>query len=58
MDVMHRPETHLQKSSGNAALVRAALEMMEEAVKAASMPLELQGRRFRIDVPLEYRLTD
>jgi len=54
----HRPETHLQKSSGNAALDRAALEMMEEAVKAASMPLELQGRRFRIDVPLEYRLTD
>lgn len=54
----HRPETKLQKSSGNAALDRQALEMMEQAVTAASMPPELQGKRFRIDVPLEYRLTD
>lgn len=54
----HRPEARLQKSSGNAALDRAALEMIEQAVKTASLPLELQGRHFRIEVPLEYRLAD
>jgi len=52
------PETRLQKSSGDEALDRAALAMMEQAVKTARIPLELQGRRFRIAVPVEYRLAD
>jgi TonB family protein len=51
-------ETRLQQSSGDEALDRAALEMMEQAVKTARIPPELQGRRFRIAVPVEYRLAD
>jgi hypothetical protein len=31
---------------------------MEQAVKTAGIPLDLQGRRFRIAVPVEYRLAD
>lgn len=53
-----RPVTRLQQSSGDEALDQAALEMMEQAIKTASIPLELQGRRFRIAVPVEYRLAD
>lgn len=52
------PETRVQQSSGDEELDRAALEMMEQAVKTARIPLELQGRRFRIAVPVEYRLAD
>jgi len=52
------PEIRLHQSSGNEALDRAALEMMEQAVKTARVPRELQGRRFRISVPVEYRLAD
>lgn len=55
--VAHRPEIRLLQSSGDEVLDRAALEMMEQAVKVASIPLELQGRRFRIAVPVEYRLA-
>lgn len=53
----HRPEIRLQQSSGDEALDRAALEMMVQAAKVATIPLELQGRRFRIAVPVEYRLA-
>lgn len=56
--VARQPETRLLQSSGDEALDRAALEMMEKAVKTAGIPLELQGRRFRITVPVEYRLAD
>jgi protein TonB len=52
------PEIRLHQSSGDEALDRSALEMMERAVKTARIPLELQGRRFRIAVPVEYRLAD
>lgn len=52
------PEIRLHQSSGDEALDRSALEMMEQAVKTARIPLELQGRRFRIAVPVEYRLAD
>jgi TonB family protein len=52
------PETRLQQSSGDETLDRAALEMMEQAVKTARIPLELQGRRFQVAVPVEYRLAD
>lgn len=55
--VAHRPEIRLQQSSGDEALDRAALEMMGRAANVASIPLELQGRRFRIAVPVEYRLA-
>lgn len=51
----HRPEIRLQQSSGDHALDRAALDMMEQAAKVAAIPQELQGRRFRIAVPVEYR---
>ncbi len=54
----HWPETRLQVSSGDDGLDRAALEMMEQAVKTASIPLELQNRRFRMAVPVEYRVSD
>ena len=53
----HRPEIRLQQSSGDQALDRAALDMMEQAAKLAVIPQELQGRRFRIAVPVEYRLA-
>lgn len=53
----HRPEIRLQQSSGDEVLDRAALEMMEQAAKGGAIPLELQGRRFRIAVPVEYRLA-
>src|SRR5574343_130933 len=56
--ITHRPETRLQKSSGYETLDRAALEMMEQAVKTANMPPELRGRQFRLVVPVEYRLAD
>jgi periplasmic protein TonB len=56
--VARQPETRLLQSSGDEALDRAALEMMEQAVKTAGIPLELQGKRFRIAVPVEYRLAD
>ena len=53
-----RPETHVQQSSGDDLLDQAAQEMMEQAVKTASIPLELRGRRFQVAVPVEYRLSD
>jgi TonB family protein len=56
--VARQPETRLLQSSGDEVLDRAALELMEQAVKTAGIPLELQGRRFRIAVPVEYRLAD
>lgn len=55
--VAHRPAIRLQQSSGDEALDLAALEMMERAANVASIPQELQGRRFRIAVPVEYRLA-
>lgn len=56
--VARQPETRLLQSSGDEALDRAALEMMKQAVQTAGIPLELQGKRFRIAVPVEYRLAD
>lgn len=52
------PEIRLQRSSGSDALDKAAMGLMAQAAQTASLPLGLQGRRFQIAVPVEYRLTD
>ena len=52
------PDISLQRSSGYDEIDRQTLDMMEQAVKMAAIPPGLQGRRFRMVVPVEYRLTD
>jgi protein TonB len=52
------PDVSLQRSSGFEEIDRQALEMMAQAVKMAAIPPGLQGRRFQIVVPVEYRLAD
>lgn len=51
------PVASLERSSGYDELDRQALEMMQTAAKQAVLPLAMQGRRFGISVPIEYRLA-
>ena len=46
------PLVSLQHSSGNRQLDAAALEMINQAVRQAPLPLELRGHRLLIEVPL------
>lgn len=52
------PVVTLKHSSGHDELDRQALEMMQAATKQAALPLGMQGRRFEISLPIEYRLGD
>jgi len=52
------PELSLGKASGHEPLDRQALEMMKNAASRAAMPDALNGRRFRISVPVQFRLDD
>lgn len=52
------PGVSLARSSGHRVLDDQAVEMMAQAVGRALIPPDMLGRRFRIDVPLEYRLAD
>lgn len=52
------PVVSLERSSGYDVLDRQALEMMQVAAKQAVLPAGMQGRRFGISLPVEYRLTD
>lgn len=52
------PELSLGKGSGHESLDRQALEMMKNAASRATMPDALNGRRFRISVPVQFRLDD
>lgn len=52
------PELSLGKGSGHESLDRQALDMMKNAASRAAMPEALNGRRFRISVPVQFRLDD
>lgn len=56
--VLEVPSVSLDKSSGHAALDEQALEIMRRAVSQAALPESLRGRRFRIAVPIQFRLDD
>lgn len=56
--VSARPVVSLERSSGYDALDRQALEMMAEAVTLAPLPVGMQGRKFGISLPVEYRLAE
>ena len=56
--VSSSPVVSLERSSGYDALDRQALEMMQAAAKQAVLPAGMQGRRFGISLPVEYRLTE
>lgn len=51
------PVVSLERSSGYDELDRQALEMMQTAARQAVLPLAMQGRRFGISLPIEYRLA-
>lgn len=53
-----RPKISLQRSSGHDVLDFQAVDMIGQAVKIAAIPTVLQGREFRIVVPVEYRLAE
>lgn len=53
-----RPIVSLERSSGYDELDRQALEMMAKAVTQAPLPVGVQGRRFGISLPVEYRLAE
>lgn len=52
------PEVRLHRSSGDEGLDRSAIEIIAMAARSASIPVELQGRRFLVVVPVEYRHDD
>lgn len=56
--VSSSPVVSLERSSGYDALDHEALEMMQAAAKQAVLPAVMQGRRFGISLPVEYRLTE
>jgi protein TonB len=52
------PVVSLERSSGYDELDSQALEMMAAAVRLASLPEGMRGRRFAISLPVEYRLAE
>lgn len=48
----------LEKSSGQDALDRAALAMIDAAAQRTELPPALQGQAFAITLPVEFRLED
>lgn len=52
------PVVSLERSSGYDELDHQALEMMQTAARQAILPVAMQGRRFGISLPIEYRLAD
>lgn len=53
-----QPVVSLERSSGYDELDRQALEMMVAAVRQATLPEGMRGRRFGISLPIEYRLAE
>jgi len=52
------PMLTLGKGSGHELLDQQALEMMNNAVRRAHIPDALSGKRFKISVPVQFRLDD
>ncbi len=56
--VLGTPSVSLEKSSGHAVLDEQALDIMRSAVSLATLPESLRGKKFRITVPIQFRLDD
>lgn len=56
--VLDTPSVSLEKSSGHAVLDEQALDIMRSAVSLATLPESLRGKKFRITVPIQFRLDD
>lgn len=52
----HAPELSLVRSSGRAILDAQAMLMIEQAVAATTLPESMQGRDFRVSLPIEFSL--
>ncbi|MBS1144662.1 MAG: TonB, C-terminal [Proteobacteria bacterium] len=52
------PLTALERSSGHAILDRQALDMVERALATTTLPEAMQGKRYAISLPIEYRLNE
>lgn len=52
------PEVSLAHGSGYDSLDRQALEMVGQAVRAAPLPESLQGKGFRLSLPVRYSLEE
>jgi protein TonB len=54
----HRPQLSLLRSSGHALLDEQAVSMIEQAAAATALPDSLQGRDFRVLLPIDFSLED
>lgn len=52
------PQVELSQSSGSDLLDRAAIDLVELAVRSARMPESLRGQQFALTLPIHYRLSN